>query len=136
MIAHGNPPRAAAKDAKDAKASSKKKSKVVEDSDEEEGDDDKEKEKEKDEPKKAPRKGGVGIPEEWPWEEAKKIFEKPDVTPADEVELEWRNPDVDGLVQFLVNEKGFKYVLNRSVVYTIAHRVCIAIQRGTSPEGC
>lgn len=53
------------------------------------------------------RKGGIQIPEYWPWEEAKKIFEKPDVLPANEVELEWRAPDVDGLVQFLVNEKGF-----------------------------
>ncbi len=24
-------------------------------------------------------------------------------------QLEWKNPDVDGLVQFLVTEKGFKY---------------------------
>ncbi|CAA7265483.1 unnamed protein product [Cyclocybe aegerita] len=52
-------------------------------------------------------KGGIQVPEEWPWEDAKKIFEKPDVLPADEVELEWQNPDVDGLVQFLVTEKGF-----------------------------
>ncbi|KAJ6577189.1 PIN domain-like protein [Mycena capillaripes] len=52
-------------------------------------------------------KGGITVPEEWPWEEAKKVFEKPDVTPADEIELEWTNPDVDGLVQFLVTEKGF-----------------------------
>ncbi|KZT42620.1 PIN domain-like protein [Sistotremastrum suecicum HHB10207 ss-3] len=53
------------------------------------------------------KKGGVQIPEEWPWEEAKKVFEKPDVLPASEVELEWTPPDVDGLVQFLVTEKGF-----------------------------
>ncbi|KAJ2913367.1 hypothetical protein MD484_g7045, partial [Candolleomyces efflorescens] len=52
-------------------------------------------------------KGGVQVPEEWPWEKAKELFEKPDVLPADEVELEWKNPDVDGLVQFLVVEKGF-----------------------------
>ena len=63
---------------------------------------------------KAPTKkkrGGVVVPEYWPWEEAKKIFEKPDVLPANEVELEWKAPDVDGLVQFLVNEKGFKCVV-------------------------
>lgn len=29
----------------------------------------------------------MSIPEEWPWEEAKKIFEKPDVVPAEEVEV-------------------------------------------------
>lgn len=37
------------------------------------------------------KKGGISVPEEWPWEEAKKIFEKPDVTPADEVDV--RRPD-------------------------------------------
>ncbi|KAF8968910.1 PIN domain-like protein [Flammula alnicola] len=52
-------------------------------------------------------KGGVTVPDEWPWQDAKKIFEKPDVLPADDVELEWKNPDVEGLVQFLVTEKGF-----------------------------
>jgi flap endonuclease-1 len=58
------------------------------------------------------KRGGVQVPEEWPWEEAKKLFLKPDVLPADEVELDWRAPDVDGLVKFLVSEKGFKYVLS------------------------
>jgi len=53
------------------------------------------------------KKGGIIIPEEWPWEEAKRVFEKPDVTPADQIEVEWKSPDVDGLVQFLVTEKGF-----------------------------
>jgi flap endonuclease-1 len=53
------------------------------------------------------KKGGISVPEEWPWEEAKKVFQKPDVMPAEELELEWTNPDVDGLVQFLVTEKGF-----------------------------
>jgi flap endonuclease-1 len=33
------------------------------------------------------KKGGVQVPEEWPWEEAKKLFEKPDVIPASEVEV-------------------------------------------------
>jgi hypothetical protein len=33
------------------------------------------------------KKGGIQIPEHWPWEEAKKIFEQPDVIPAHEVEV-------------------------------------------------
>ncbi|KAI6030505.1 PIN domain-like protein [Pisolithus orientalis] len=53
------------------------------------------------------KKGGVHVPEDWPWEEAKKLFESPDVIPASEVELEWKDPDIEGLVQFLVTEKGF-----------------------------
>ncbi|KAJ7650420.1 flap endonuclease 1 [Roridomyces roridus] len=79
---------------------------IEKDSDDEDEDEPKPKPK----PKKKGKgkgKGGIIMPEEWPWEEAKKIFEKPDVTPADEIELEWKNPDVDGLVQFLVTEKGF-----------------------------
>ena len=47
---------------------------------------------------------------EWPWEAAKELFMKPDVTPADKLELEWKSPDIEGLVDFLVKEKGFKYV--------------------------
>ena len=33
------------------------------------------------------KKGGVTVPEYWPWEEAKKVFQKPDVMPADEIEV-------------------------------------------------
>ncbi len=33
------------------------------------------------------RVGGIVVPEEWPWEEAKQIFEHPDVLPADQVEV-------------------------------------------------
>jgi flap endonuclease-1 len=33
------------------------------------------------------KKGGIHIPEEWPWEEAKKLFEEPDVTPADQMNV-------------------------------------------------
>ncbi|KAG5638850.1 hypothetical protein H0H81_009401 [Sphagnurus paluster] len=82
------------------------------DNDDENDDVEAEKPKAKPKPKKKGKgkgkgKGGVVVPEEWPWEQAKELFMKPDVLPADEVELEWANPDVDGLVQFLVTEKGF-----------------------------
>ncbi|KAI0647962.1 PIN domain-like protein [Trametes meyenii] len=53
------------------------------------------------------KKGGVQIPEEWPWEQAKAFFVKPDVTPADQLDLEWKSPDIEGLVDFLVKDKGF-----------------------------
>lgn len=33
------------------------------------------------------KKGGIQVPEEWSWQEAKKLFEKPDVLPASEVEV-------------------------------------------------
>lgn len=33
------------------------------------------------------KRGGIQVPEEWPWEEAKKVFEQPDVTPSDQIEV-------------------------------------------------
>ncbi|KAG9946616.1 flap endonuclease 1, partial [Aureobasidium melanogenum] len=49
------------------------------------------------------------IPDDWPWAEAKLLFKEPDVRSADDPEcnFEWKAPDVDGLVKFLVEEKGF-----------------------------
>lgn len=37
--------------------------------------------------KKGAGTGGVQVPEQWLWEEAKKLFEHPDVTPADQIEV-------------------------------------------------
>jgi flap endonuclease-1 len=49
------------------------------------------------------------IPEDWPYKEARELFFSPDVRPADheDCDFKWEQPDVDGLVQFLVTEKGF-----------------------------
>lgn len=90
--------------------------------------------------KTAPKKrtGLLVVPDDWPWEEARQLFLKPNVTKGEDVEVrrpsfrsaalrfspkslthtsrsskpqvEWTLPDVDGLVQFLVREKGFKCV--------------------------
>ena len=49
----------------------------------------------------------VTIPEFWPFEEAKKLFINPDVLKADDMELKWEAPDVEGLVDFLCKDKGF-----------------------------
>jgi len=46
-------------------------------------------------------------PDDWPWAEARSLFQKPEVTPSSELKLEWKKPDVEGLVEFLVKEKGF-----------------------------
>ncbi|ORY76248.1 flap endonuclease 1-A [Leucosporidium creatinivorum] len=53
------------------------------------------------------RKGKNPPPEDWPYEAARELFKHPDVTPASEVELVWKEPDVDGLIEFLVKDKGF-----------------------------
>jgi flap endonuclease-1 len=49
----------------------------------------------------------IQIPEDWPFEEVRKLFHSPESLPADAVELKWNEPDVEGLVEFLVREKGF-----------------------------
>ena len=49
------------------------------------------------------------IPEDWPFEDARDLFFSPDVRQADdpECDFKWDKPDLDGLVKFLVTEKGF-----------------------------
>ncbi|KAK4653730.1 Elongation of fatty acids protein 2 [Podospora pseudocomata] len=49
------------------------------------------------------------IPEDWPFEDARDLFFNPDVRQADDplCDFKWEKPDIEGLVQFLVKEKGF-----------------------------
>ena len=49
------------------------------------------------------------IPDDWPFADARALFFEPDVRPADhpECEFKWEAPDIDGLIKFLVEEKGF-----------------------------
>jgi flap endonuclease-1 len=49
------------------------------------------------------------IPDDWPYKEARELFFNPDVRKADDpqCDFKWESPDVEGLVQFLVTDKGF-----------------------------
>lgn len=47
------------------------------------------------------------VPEDWPYEGARELFLNPEVLDANEIELKWKEPDVDGLIKYMVNEKGF-----------------------------
>ncbi|KAK7727395.1 Elongation of fatty acids protein 2 [Botryosphaeria dothidea] len=49
------------------------------------------------------------IPEDWPYQDARLLFLEPDVRSADhpDCEFKWDAPDVDALIKFLVEEKGF-----------------------------
>lgn len=47
------------------------------------------------------------IPEDWLFKEARELFINPDVTPADKVELKWKEPDEEKLVEFMSKGKGF-----------------------------
>jgi len=47
------------------------------------------------------------IPEGWLFKEARKLFIKPDVTPADQLDLKWKAPDEEALINYMVKDKGF-----------------------------
>lgn len=49
----------------------------------------------------------LNIPENWLYQEARHLFKEPEVTPPEDIDMKWTPPDVDGLVQFMVEEKGF-----------------------------
>jgi len=36
--------------------------------------------------------GGIQVPDEWPWEEAKKVFEEPDVLPDEQIQVSCELP--------------------------------------------
>ncbi|EDK45129.1 structure-specific endonuclease RAD27 [Lodderomyces elongisporus NRRL YB-4239] len=54
-----------------------------------------------------PDKTKYKVPENWPYNEARQLFMKPEVLPALEVELKWKEPDLDGLIEYMVKNKGF-----------------------------
>lgn len=49
------------------------------------------------------------VPDDWPFADARDLFFEPDVRGADDplCDFKWDKPDMDGLVKFLVTEKGF-----------------------------
>ncbi|OQE29643.1 hypothetical protein PENSTE_c002G07609 [Penicillium steckii] len=49
------------------------------------------------------------VPESWPYQDARDLFAKPDVHDADhpDCDFKWDAPNVDGLIDFLVTDKGF-----------------------------
>ncbi|KJE96762.1 flap endonuclease 1-B [Capsaspora owczarzaki ATCC 30864] len=47
------------------------------------------------------------LPANWAFAEARTLFLEPEVTPGEELDLKWTAPDVEGLVKFMVQEKGF-----------------------------
>ncbi|KAJ0013749.1 hypothetical protein Pint_21871 [Pistacia integerrima] len=48
------------------------------------------------------------IPDDWPYQEARRLFKEPEVfTGEEQLDLKWVSPDEEGLITFLVNENGF-----------------------------
>ncbi len=78
---------------------------------------------------KDPKKKYV-IPEDWPYQEARELFLNPDVREADhpDCDFKWEAPDVEGLVKFLVHEKGFNEDRVRSAATKLTKNVKTAQQ--------
>ncbi|KAK6460047.1 PIN domain-like protein [Scheffersomyces coipomensis] len=57
--------------------------------------------------KENPDKTKYKLPENWPYDEARQLFLNPEVTKASDVSFKWVEPDVDGLIEFMVRQKGF-----------------------------
>ncbi|KAJ9681610.1 hypothetical protein PVL29_017828 [Vitis rotundifolia] len=48
------------------------------------------------------------IPDDWPYQEARRLFKEPQVFSDDEqLDVKWSAPDEEGLITFLANENGF-----------------------------
>jgi flap endonuclease-1 len=47
------------------------------------------------------------VPEDWPYEGARELFLNPDIIKGSEVELKWKEPQEQALLDFMVKEKGF-----------------------------
>ena len=47
------------------------------------------------------------IPENWQYTDARRLFITPEVTPGEELDIKFPDVDEEGLVQFMVHEKGF-----------------------------
>ncbi|RNF26210.1 flap endonuclease-1 (FEN-1) [Trypanosoma conorhini] len=67
------------------------------------------------------------VPDGFHFEEARQFFLAPEVTPGEEVEVQFREPDEEGLIKFLVEEKLF----NRERVVKGIQRLRSALTRKT-----
>ncbi|XP_015586773.1 flap endonuclease 1 [Cephus cinctus] len=47
------------------------------------------------------------VPEDWNYKQARLLFQEPEITNPDEIELKWTDPDEEGLVKFLCGDKQF-----------------------------
>lgn len=72
------------------------------------------------------------VPENWPYLDARELFHKPTVTEPKELDYKWEAPDIEGLVKFLVVDKGF----NEDRVRSGAARLTKGLKTSTQGERC
>ncbi|XGW21011.1 hypothetical protein V3C99_004179 [Haemonchus contortus] len=58
-------------------------------------------------------------PDNWPYKRARELFRNPEVANCDEINLVWKEPDVDGIIQFMCEEKSFAEDRVRSAIEKI-----------------
>eukprot|EP01006_Ploeotia_vitrea_P007538 TRINITY_DN17368_c0_g1_i1.p4 TRINITY_DN17368_c0_g1~~TRINITY_DN17368_c0_g1_i1.p4 ORF type:complete len:124 (+),score=83.11 TRINITY_DN17368_c0_g1_i1:459-830(+) len=54
------------------------------------------------------------VPEDFRYKESAQLFLEPEVTDPATVNLEWKLPDAEGIINFLVHDKGFDETRIRS----------------------
>jgi len=69
------------------------------------------------------------VPENWPYEQCRKLFFEPEVTPADNIEFNWTMPNEEALIDFMVKEKNFSEERIRSGIKKLIKG------RGSSTQG-
>jgi len=47
------------------------------------------------------------IPEDWPYEEARRLFKEPEVADPTTLDIKWTDPDEEELIKFMCEQKGF-----------------------------
>ncbi|TPX57175.1 hypothetical protein PhCBS80983_g04040 [Powellomyces hirtus] len=72
-------------------------------------------------PKKYP------VPETWEYKQARELFRKPDVIDPDTIDLNWEQPDEEGIVEFMVREKNF----NEERVRNSVQKLSKLLKQGT-----
>jgi flap endonuclease-1 len=73
-------------------------------------------------PKKYP------IPDDWMYNEARQLFLNPEVLDPKDIDIKWKDPDVEGTVKYLVHEKGFSEDRVRKGVDKLAKNLKTATQ--------
>ena len=74
-------------------------------------------------------KDKYSIPEDWPYQHVRQLFESPDVVIELVEPLKWNMPDTEALVDYMVKQNGFSEVRVRAAIGKIVKA------RKTAPQG-